>query len=158
MAITQCAWEWKQWAWRDEITALHFSKATPVDTKTIHQQQGGWGQRGLEDFLVSEPRAVRQVIPSNERRKKKKRMRRGGREDVMAAVKALTASVEAFDVLKPRSVTGTPSRTFYSCLCTETQRIERCLCRLSAVFLVWRFGQCLAETQGEGGSAWLKRV
>lgn len=49
-------------------------------------------------------------------------MRRGGREDVMAAVKGLTASVEAFDVLKPRSVTGTQTRTFYSCLCRETLR------------------------------------
>lgn len=42
MAITQCAWEWKQWARRDEITALHFSEAPPVDgKKTIHRQRQG---------------------------------------------------------------------------------------------------------------------
>ena len=56
--------------------ALHFSKATPVDIETIQQQQGGWGRRGPEDFSVTEPRAVRQVIPSNKRGKKKKRRRR----------------------------------------------------------------------------------
>lgn len=59
--------------------ALHFSEATPVDTKTIYQQQGGRGRWGPQDFSVTERRAVRQVIPSNKRGKKTERKRRGGK-------------------------------------------------------------------------------
>lgn len=100
--------------------ALHFSEATPVDTKTIYQQQGGRGRWGPQDFSVTERRAVRQVIPSNKRGKKTERKRRGGKNVMAVVVKGLTASAEAFEALKPRSVAGTQTRILYSYLCTET--------------------------------------
>lgn len=66
---------------------FHFSKAAPVDTKTIYQQRGGRARRGLEDFSVTELRAVRWVIPGNEREEGG-----GGR-----MVEGLTASAEALE-------------------------------------------------------------
>lgn len=72
------------------------------------------------------------------------------------AVKGLTASAEAFEALKPRSETGARALTLYSCLCTGTLR--GLSSRLCAASLVWPVGRRLAETEGEGGGAPLKRT
>lgn len=60
---------------------------------------------------------MRQVIPGNKREEEEEEAE--GRNGVMV-VKGLAASAEAFEALKPRSVTGTQTRALYSCLCTET--------------------------------------
>lgn len=133
--------------------ALHFSEATPVDTKTIHHtaKEDGDGE-GRRISRSLSPGLWGRSSPVMREKKKRRGGCNGGEWS-----HSLGGGFQGPET-KVSDWNSDPDPLFLL-VYGNPRRIERCCCcGTSTVSLVWRVGRCLAETEREGGSARLKRI
>lgn len=146
MAITQCAWEWKQWARRDEITALHFWGHTGrhKDNPPAARRQG----RRISRSLSSGPRGGSNTEIRNRGRKWGRGG--GGEEDVTVVWLPRWRFSRPWNWETKVSDWNSNADSLFLLVYRNPQRIEWCCQRLSSVLVT------VLEKQREEGSARVK--